>query len=56
METTLLEVREANRSAISLYKNSGFRVISKRKNYYKETGENALIMKLGEEEKKDEGR
>lgn len=56
VETTLLEVREANRSAISLYKNSGFRVISKRKNYYKETGENALIMKLGEEEKKDEGR
>ncbi len=40
----LLEVREANRSAISLYKDHGFRVISKRKGYYAETGENALIM------------
>lgn len=39
-----LEVREANRSAISLYKDHGFRVISKRKGYYAETGENALIM------------
>ena len=42
--TFLLEVREANRSAISLYKDHGFRVISKRRNYYAETGENALIM------------
>lgn len=40
----LLEVREANRSAISLYKDHGFRVISKRKGYYQDTGENALIM------------
>ncbi len=40
----LLEVREANRSAISLYKDHGFKVISKRKGYYAETGENALIM------------
>ena len=51
----MLEVREANRSAISLYKDCGFRVISKRRNYYRETGENALIMKL-EEEEKNEGR
>ena len=39
-----LEVREANRSAIALYKNHGFRVEGKRNNYYAETGENALIM------------
>ena len=46
LDRILLEVREANRSAITLYKNSGFRVISKRKNYYQDTGENALIMQL----------
>ncbi len=46
----LLEVRESNRSAITLYKNCGFHVISKRKNYYQDTGENALIMqRTGEE-------
>ena len=45
-----LEVREANRSAITLYKNHGFHVISKRKNYYQETGENALIMQWKREE------
>jgi len=39
-----LEVREANRSAIALYKNHGFKVEGKRNNYYAETGENALIM------------
>ena len=48
--TAFLEVREANRSAITLYKNHGFRVISKRKNYYQETGENALIMQWKREE------
>ena len=49
-ETAFLEVREANRSAITLYKSKGFRVISKRKNYYQETGENALIMQWKKEE------
>ncbi len=39
-----LEVSEANRSAIALYKNHGFKVEGKRNNYYAETGENALIM------------
>lgn len=48
--TVFLEVREANRSAITLYKSLGFRVISKRKNYYQETGENALIMQWKREE------
>lgn len=48
-----LEVREANRSAIALYKENGFRVIAKRKNYYQDTGENALIMqRTGEESSK----
>lgn len=39
-----LEVREANRSAIGLYKMQGFKVEGRRKGYYAETGENALIM------------
>ena len=51
VRSVFLEVREANRSAITLYKNSGFRVISKRKNYYQETGENALIMQWTGEER-----
>ncbi len=42
-----LEVREANRPAIALYKNSGFRVVGKRNGYYAQTGENALLMKRG---------
>jgi tRNA threonylcarbamoyl adenosine modification protein YeaZ/ribosomal-protein-alanine acetyltransferase len=40
-----LEVREANRSAISLYKNHGFSVEGKREGYYAHTGENALLMR-----------
>lgn len=39
-----LEVRESNRSAIVLYKSFGFEVEGRRKNYYRETKENALIM------------
>lgn len=50
MKKLLLEVKEGNRSAISLYKDCGFRVISKRKGYYSDTGENALIMQRGEQE------
>lgn len=41
----MLEVREANRSAIALYKDKGFRVEGKRDGYYAETGENALLMR-----------
>jgi len=43
-KTVFLEVRENNFSAISLYKKIGFKEINIRKNYYKDTGENALIM------------
>ncbi len=46
-----LEVREANRSAIALYKNHGFRVTGKREGYYAETGENALLMNWSSDEK-----
>ena len=40
-----LEVREANRQAIALYKNHGFSVVGRRDGYYAETGENALLMR-----------
>lgn len=38
-----LEVRESN-SAREFYKNCGFQEIGKRKNYYPDTGETAIIM------------
>jgi ribosomal-protein-alanine N-acetyltransferase len=41
-----LEVREHNRDAQRLYKRFGFEVIGRRKNYYPETGEDALVMQL----------
>ena len=49
----MLEVREANRSAIALYKSHGFNVEGKRDGYYAETGENALLMRRNKEENKN---
>ena len=42
----LLEVREGNVGAINLYRKYGFQVIGKRKKYYTETNEDALVMQL----------
>lgn len=39
-----LEVRENNQAAIKLYENTGFKIVNIRKKYYKDTGENALVM------------
>lgn len=39
-----LEVRETNESAIRLYENAGFHVVGKRRRYYPEDDEDALIM------------
>jgi ribosomal-protein-alanine N-acetyltransferase len=39
-----LEVRPSNQGAMAFYLNSGFRIIGKRRNYYPETGEDALVM------------
>ena len=39
-----LEVRESNSKAISLYEKFGFKSLGKRKNYYQDNGEDALIM------------
>lgn len=40
-----LEVRESNTSAIRLYISEGFEIYSKRKNYYRQPTEDALLMK-----------
>ena len=42
----ILEVRLDNCSAISLYEKLGFESLRVRKNYYRETGEDALVMLL----------
>lgn len=41
-----LEVRESNQAAIRLYQKMGFKNLFKRKNYYGDTGEDALVMVL----------
>jgi len=41
-----LEVRESNEAAQALYRRFGFNVIGKRKRYYPETNEDALVMRL----------
>lgn len=44
-----LEVRCGNQAAIALYKKKGFRRLAKRKNYYQNPVEDALVMYWGEE-------
>lgn len=41
-----LEVREGNVAALGLYQQIGFEQIGRRKNYYAETNEDALVMHL----------
>lgn len=41
-----LEVREHNENAQRLYRDFGFEVVGRRKKYYPETGEDALVMQL----------
>ena len=40
----MLEVRESNVPAISLYENAGFERVGVRKNFYKKPDENAILM------------
>ncbi|MBO4360902.1 MAG: ribosomal protein S18-alanine N-acetyltransferase [Eubacteriaceae bacterium] len=40
----VLEVRESNAAALGLYRSLGFCVYSRSKNYYDDTGEDALLM------------
>lgn len=46
MTESLLEVREQNRSAQKLYRKFGFVVSGSRKGYYRDTGEDAVVMVL----------
>ena len=39
-----LEVRVSNKAAISLYKKLGFKILSVRKKYYEDNGEDAFVM------------
>jgi ribosomal-protein-alanine N-acetyltransferase len=41
-----LEVRPSNREAVPLYESFGFKAVGRRKGYYYDTGEDALIMEL----------
>ena len=51
VELVFLEVRPTNVEAVALYEGFGFRVIGRRKGYYFDTGEDALVMeaRLGAE-------
>jgi [ribosomal protein S18]-alanine N-acetyltransferase len=42
----LLEVRESNEPALSLYRSLGFHELDRRACYYAETGEDAVVMQL----------
>ena len=44
--TALLEVREGNQAAQAMYQKFGFEVVGRRKRYYKDNGEDAILMKL----------
>lgn len=44
VELVFLEVRPTNAEALALYESLGFQVIGRRKGYYFDTGEDALVM------------
>jgi len=44
VDLAFLEVRPTNTEALGLYESFGFRVIGRRKGYYFDTGEDALVM------------
>jgi ribosomal-protein-alanine N-acetyltransferase len=48
-----LEVREGNGAAKAFYSEAGFLVIGRRKRYYIDTGEDAIIMELDLERERD---
>jgi len=43
----VLEVRPSNTHARALYESFGFRVVGRRRGYYYDTGEDALVMEIG---------
>ena len=48
-----LEVRESNAPAIALYEKLGFQTVGRRKNYYREEHEDALLMTITFSEEKE---
>ncbi|HLP90721.1 MAG TPA: ribosomal protein S18-alanine N-acetyltransferase [Nostocaceae cyanobacterium] len=48
LERATLEVRASNQGAISLYQKFGFKTAGRRRNYYKDNQEDALILWLSE--------
>ncbi|MBU7584702.1 MAG: ribosomal protein S18-alanine N-acetyltransferase [Nostoc sp. TH1S01] len=48
LERATLEVRVSNVAAISLYEKFGFKIAGQRRRYYKDNGEDALILWLSE--------
>lgn len=48
LERATLEVRASNKPALSLYQKFGFKTAGRRRRYYKDTGEDALILWCGD--------
>ena len=44
LRLVVLEVRPSNHEALTLYESFGFRVVGRRRGYYYDTGEDALVM------------
>jgi ribosomal-protein-alanine N-acetyltransferase len=51
LERATLEVRASNLAATSLYQKFGFKTAGRRRRYYKDNGEDALILWLGDLQK-----
>lgn len=47
-ELATLEVRESNQPAIRLYRKLGFQAVGRRTGYYRDNGEDAILMTLSE--------
>jgi [ribosomal protein S18]-alanine N-acetyltransferase len=47
VQACYLEVRESNRAARTLYEASGFRTVGRRRGYYRQPVEDALLLKRG---------
>jgi len=54
IENCFLEVRESNMPARGLYEKLGFMPVGRRKGYYRETGEDALVMCLSLSDAREE--
>jgi ribosomal-protein-alanine N-acetyltransferase len=46
--TSFLEVRESNHAAQEMYRQFGYEAVGRRKRYYKDTDEDAILMTLNE--------